>query len=73
MALHGCTPLAPTIVFCKEWGANTSDSSGNFNHYWLWANLGTGGQGRISAYYLSRWDNDEAKDNSGNVIPDCPT
>ena len=25
----------------------------------------------VSAYYLSRWGNDEAKDNSGGVIPDC--
>jgi hypothetical protein len=27
----------------------------------------------VSAYYLSRWGNDEARDNSGNDIVDCPT
>lgn len=60
-------------VFCKEWGANTSDNNGNYNHYWLWTDLDTGGQGWVSAYYLSRWGNDQAMDNNGNVIPDCPT
>ena len=25
----------------------------------------------VSAYYLSRWGNDEARDNNGTVIPNC--
>jgi hypothetical protein len=25
----------------------------------------------VSAYYLTRWGNDEAKDNNGRTIPDC--
>jgi len=58
-------------VFCKEWGKEVSDSSGAYNHWWLWTDLDTGGQGWVSAYYLSKWGNDVAKDNSGNVIPNC--
>ena len=60
-------------VYCKSWGAEVSDSSGNYNHYWLWTDLDTGGSGWVSAYYLSLWGNDQALDNNGNVIPDCPT
>ena len=59
-------------VYCKEWGAEISDSSGNYNHWWLWTDLDTGGSGWVSAYYLSLWGNDQAKDNNGNVIPSCP-
>jgi len=58
-------------VTCQNYLSGTSDSSGNYNHYWLWTDLDTGGQGWVSAYYLSLWGNDQAKDNSGNVIPDC--
>jgi hypothetical protein len=58
-------------VFCKTWGAEISDSSGNYNHWWMWTDLDTGGQGWVSAYYLSKWGNDVAKDNSGNVLPNC--
>ncbi len=32
--------------------------------------VGPAGQ-YVSAYYLSRWGNDEARDNNGTVIPDC--
>ncbi|HET8842034.1 MAG TPA: hypothetical protein VFN35_11240, partial [Ktedonobacteraceae bacterium] len=58
-------------VFCKAWGAQTSDSKGNYNHWWMWTDLDTGGQGWVSAYYLSKWGNDEARDNSGQVLPNC--
>ncbi|MHB1875315.1 MAG: phage tail tip lysozyme, partial [Streptosporangiaceae bacterium] len=57
-------------VFCKKWGAMVGNST-SYNHYWLWTDLDTGGQGWVSAYYLSLWGNDQAKDNSGNVIPTC--
>jgi serine/threonine protein kinase len=57
--------------FCKAWGSIVSDSSGNYNHWWLWTDLDTGGQGWVSAYYLQNWGNDVAKDNNGNVIPTC--
>lgn len=59
-------------VFCKEWGAETTDNNGGYNRWWFWTDLDTGGQGWVSAYYLSKWSNDQALDNNGNVIPDCP-
>jgi cell wall-associated NlpC family hydrolase/uncharacterized protein (DUF3820 family) len=59
-------------VFCKVWGRQISDSSGNYNHWWLKTDLDVGPAGQyVSAYYLSRWGNDVAKDNSGTDIPTC--
>jgi cell wall-associated NlpC family hydrolase len=59
-------------VYCKVWGPVVSDGS-SFNHYWLKTDPDVGPATQyVSAYYLSRWGNDEAKDNSGTVIPDCP-
>lgn len=60
-------------VYCAEWGAEVSDSYGNYNHWWFWTDLDTGGQGWVSAYYLSLWGNDQELDNNGNPIPTCPT
>jgi hypothetical protein len=63
-------------VYCKVWGANYSGAYG-YNHWWLRTDLDQtypGGNGRnayVPAYYLSRWGNDEARDNSGRVIPTC--
>jgi hypothetical protein len=48
-----------------------------FNHWWMRTDLdrvypGKSGAGAyVSAYYLSRWGNDQAKDNSGRDIPNC--
>ena len=58
-------------VFCKVWGRQIGSGS-SYNHYWLRTDPdeGPGGQ-YVSAYYLSHWGNDEAKDNNGTVIPDC--
>jgi murein DD-endopeptidase MepM/ murein hydrolase activator NlpD len=59
-------------VSCKVWGRNVSDASGNFNHWWLKTDPDTGPANQyVSAYYLSRWGNDVAKDNNGNVVPGC--
>lgn len=59
-------------VWCKKTGATVTDGSGAHNRFWLWTDLDTGAaQGWVSAYYLSRWGNDEARDNSGAEIPDC--
>lgn len=62
-------------VLCKKWGDKVEVGSA-FNHYWLLTDLdevAPGGKGRayVSAYYLQRWGNDEAKDNDGRVIRDC--
>jgi hypothetical protein len=67
----GTLYAATNYVFCKAWGPRVSDGAGNYNHWWLWTDLDTGGQGWVSAYYLSLWGNDVARDNSGTVIPNC--
>lgn len=62
-------------VLCKKAGdeVRVGDS---YNHWWLLTDLdevAPGGKGRafVSAYYLQRWGNDEAKDNDGLVIRNC--
>ncbi|MEU4220551.1 hypothetical protein, partial [Actinoplanes sp. NPDC026623] len=58
-------------VFCKTWGRQIGTGS-SYNHWWLKTDPDTGpAEQFVSAYYLSRWGNDEAKDNSGVVIPTC--
>jgi len=58
-------------VYCKAWGEEVRVGT-SYNHYWLKTDLDVGPAGAwVSAYYLSRWGNDEARDNSGAVIPDC--
>jgi hypothetical protein len=72
-AASGHLYAGTNYVYCKVWGPNMQVGS-NYNHYWLKTDLddGSPSQGQyVSAYYLSRWGNDIAKDNSGTVIPDC--
>jgi cell wall-associated NlpC family hydrolase len=63
-------------VYCKVWGAQVGSGS-QFNRWWLRTDLdrafaGKNGRGAyVSAYYLARWGNDEAKDVNGTVIPNC--
>ncbi|MFI2206407.1 DUF1906 domain-containing protein [Streptomyces sp. NPDC020192] len=58
-------------VYCKVWGRQIGDAT-TYNHWWLKTDPDVGPAGQyVSAYYLSRWGNDEAKDNNGTVIPDC--
>lgn len=63
-------------VYCRVWGERYSGPEG-YNHWWLRTDLdvvhpGKNGRGvYVPAYFLSRWGNDEAKDNSGRDIPDC--
>jgi cell wall-associated NlpC family hydrolase len=58
-------------VYCKVWGPIVSDGS-SYNHWWLLTDPDIGPARQwVSAYYLSRWGDDEAKDNDGNVIRDC--
>ncbi|ENW22457.1 M23 family metallopeptidase [Acinetobacter pittii] len=61
-------------VYCKVWGPKVQNSTGTqWNHWWLKTDLDVGPTNQwVSAYMLSRWGNDEAKDNSGAVIPNCP-
>ena len=63
---------ATNYVYCKAWGREVSDGAGNYNHWWLKTDPDVGPADQyVSAYYLSRWGNDEARDNNGTVIPDC--
>ena len=63
-------------VFCKKAGP-TVRFGNQHNTYWLKTDLDAALPGKpwrnqwVSAYYLKRWGNDIAKDNSGRVIPDC--
>ncbi|MEU8539546.1 M23 family metallopeptidase [Streptomyces sp. NPDC048717] len=74
---QGVLNAGTNYVSCKVWGQEVRGSSGSFNHWWLKTDLDTvyaGKNGRgayVSAYYLSRWGNDEARDNNGAVIPTC--
>ena len=63
----------PQYVWCRRWGGEVRDSQGNFNHWWLWTDLDTGGRGWISAYYIQGQGNDQANDkNTDRAIPACP-
>ena len=58
-------------VFCKVWGPEVRVGTA-YNHWWMRTDLDVGPAGQyVSAYYLSRWGNDEAKDNNGTVLPNC--
>jgi hypothetical protein len=68
----GTLYAATNYVYCKVWGREIRDGSGNFNHWWLKTDPDVGPANQyVSAYYLTRWGNDVAKDNSGTVIPNC--
>lgn len=58
-------------VFCRKWGPEVRVGTA-YNHWWLKTDLDQGPANQwVSAYYLSRWGNDEAKDNNGVDIKDC--
>ncbi|NGN68417.1 hypothetical protein G5C51_31535 [Streptomyces sp. A7024] len=68
----GTLNAGTNYVWCKKAGDTVRGPNGAHNRYWLWTDLDSGaGQGWVSAYYLTRWGNDEARDNSGQEIPDC--
>jgi len=67
------TSTNPQDVWCRRWGGEVRDAAGNFNHWWLWTELDTGGDGWIAAYYIQGEGNDQANDSqSGQAIADCP-
>jgi hypothetical protein len=58
-------------VYCKQWGRMIGNST-SYNHWWLLTDPDVGPSKQyVSAYYLTRWGNDQALDNSGNAIPTC--
>ncbi|MDA0636448.1 M23 family metallopeptidase, partial [Nonomuraea sp. MCN248] len=57
-------------VYCRAWGPVVQVGSA-YNHWWLKTDLDSGSPWQnqwVSAYYLSRWGNDQAKDNNGADI-----
>ncbi|MEU5077354.1 M23 family metallopeptidase [Streptomyces asoensis] len=74
-AVQGKLLKGTNYVLCKKAGDEVRVGN-SFNHWWLLTDLDEvvpGGSGRayISAYYLQRWGNDEAKDNEGRDIRLC--
>ncbi|MFF8694718.1 N-acetylmuramoyl-L-alanine amidase [Streptomyces sp. NPDC015144] len=68
----GVLKQGTNYVFCKVWGREIRDASGSYNHWWLLTDLDEGpAKQYVSAYYLSRWGDDEARDNTGATIPTC--
>jgi hypothetical protein len=68
----GTLNAGTNYVYCRVWGREITGGNGSFNHWWLKTDPDTGPASQyVSAFYLSRWGNDEAKDNSGAVLPDC--
>lgn len=67
----GTLRAGTNYVFCRVWGPEVR-SGASFNHWWLRTDLDVGPAGQwVSALYLSRWGNDEARDNGGADIRDC--
>jgi hypothetical protein len=72
---QGILRAGRNYVLCKRWGDRVGSAT-QYNHWWLLTDLDTvysGARGRayVSAYYLTRWGDDVAKDNAGNTIPNC--
>lgn len=73
---QGVLNKGTNYVYCRVWGEKVQHGS-QYNHWWLRTDLdrtnpGKNGRGAyVSAYYLKRWGNDEAKDNSGRDLPNC--
>ncbi|WP_218671260.1 hypothetical protein [Microbispora sp. GKU 823] len=73
---QGTLNKGTNYVYCRVWGAEVRNGN-QFNHWWLRTDLdrtnpGKNGRGAyVSAYYLAKWGNDEAKDNAGRDIPNC--
>src|SRR5690606_29392729 len=58
-----------SYVYCKTWGREVRSGT-SFNRWWLKTDLDVGpGNQYVSAFYLSRWGNDEARDNDGYDLP----
>ena len=69
-----CAIISPAGSAVGQTVATRQHESGSqFNHYWMLTDLDSGNPWQnqyVSAYYLL--GNDEARDNNGTVLPDCP-
>ncbi len=69
---QGTLNAGTNYVYCKAWGRQVNDGNA-YNSWWMKTDLDTGEAGRwVSAFYLSNWGNDEARDNAGTILPLCP-
>lgn len=69
----GTLDAGTQYVFCKVRGPEVRDGD-SFNTWWLATDLDHGSPWQnqyVSAFVLSRWGNDVAKDNQGQDIPTC--
>lgn len=60
-------------MYCKVRGPEVRRGNA-YNSWWLLTDLDSGSLWQnqyVSAFALTRWDNDEARANDGTVIPDC--
>ncbi|MBO9663721.1 N-acetylmuramoyl-L-alanine amidase [Dokdonella sp.] len=70
-AQTGTLYAGTNYVYCKTWGREIRNGV-SFNHWWLKTDLDVGPAAQwVSAYYLDRWGNDEARDNDGYDLPRC--
>ncbi|MGW0207795.1 hypothetical protein ACWDZ8_19000 [Streptomyces sp. NPDC003233] len=70
-AAFGALNAGTNHVYCRMWGRQIGEAT-SYDHWWLKTDPGAGPAAQyVAAYYLTRWGNDEAKDNNGTVIPDC--
>jgi hypothetical protein len=72
---NGKLDAGKNYVFCKKKGSEVREGS-QYNHWWLSTDLDQVNPGKphrawVSAFYLKRWGNDEARDNDGHEIPNC--
>ncbi|WP_344450769.1 serine/threonine-protein kinase [Actinocorallia aurantiaca] len=58
-------------VHCKVPGPEVRVDD-SYNHWWLRLREPDGSDSYFSAYHLRDWGDDEAKDDDGREIPDCP-
>jgi hypothetical protein len=66
----GTLKRGTSYVYAKKKGREVRHGP-NFNHFWLKTDPDVGHGQWVSAFYLARWGNDEAKDNDGVEIPDA--
>ncbi len=73
---QGVLNKGSNYVYCRVWGVKVGGAT-QFNHWWLRTDLDRAYPGKnargafVSAYYLDRWGNDQAKDVGGAEIPSC--
>lgn len=73
---RGTLNAGTNYVYCRVWGAEVRHGN-SVNHWWMRTDLDRTNAGKnghnayVSAYYLKRWGNDQAKDNNGADLPNC--